>query len=233
MAEPNIPWDIYIDERKVHLDYALGILVVPNTPSFMHKLWRYRYISDGVGGHKHENHEIHWHDPRRDTLPVVEKWIYTVFQHRGVRFYRVPIAPRQSKMVAVLNFITKFCEKRGLVEPFNVVAFLDFDNEHANCDLQNHVRQITGIARCYHLDSRNNDCIQCCDLLLGATSLLWSDPTIVLEYPSLKDVVIKHNRLSDGKIKRYIAGFLACHIDANGRRVYDLRKRSGKPDIIN
>ncbi len=36
----STPWDIYVDERKVPGDSAIGFLIVPNTSSFSHKLFR-------------------------------------------------------------------------------------------------------------------------------------------------------------------------------------------------
>ena len=39
MGPNETPWDIYADERKVCGDYAIGFLIVPNTASFLHKLY--------------------------------------------------------------------------------------------------------------------------------------------------------------------------------------------------
>jgi hypothetical protein len=79
------------------------------------------------------------------------------------------------------------------------------------------------IGRCYHLDSANNDCIQCCDLLLGAISLARNDPFVRLQNPDLKQKFGKGEKLRDSEVKRLIAGHLALKIDTDGGCVYDLR----------
>lgn len=227
----TVPWDVYVDDRKVKGDYALGFLAVPNSPSFTHKLWLCRTVaSELTGVREFHPHEVKWNRPRMDLLSVTEQWIFRVFQHRGVRFYRAPWLAGQTKESVILRFLERFCRARHLLPPFNLVAFLDFDNEHAAADIQNSIRRTGNIARCYHLDSLNNDCLQCADLLLGATSLLWDDPAIRAAYPALRVQRMSGSKLTDAEVKRYLAGFLAAHVDADGRRVYDLRCRADSPD---
>ncbi|MCE9592084.1 MAG: hypothetical protein K8S99_16380 [Planctomycetes bacterium] len=227
----TVPWDIYVDDRKVKSDFALGFLAVPNSPSFTHKLWLCRFAPTLITGAKEfRPHEVKWNRPRLDMLPVTEQWIYRVFQHTGVRFYRRPWLPGQTKEFVVLDFLSRFCRVKRLKAPFNVVTFLDFDNEHAAANIQNSIRRTGNIARCYHLDSLNNDCLQCADLLLGATSLLWDDPKIRHDYAELRLQHIDNKKLTDSNTKRYLAGFLASHIDADKKRVYDLRSRTAVSD---
>jgi len=210
------PWDIYVDERKVKDDRALGFLIVPNSASFMRKLYRCR-IQEGV----FNPHEIHWTKPRGDTIFIVENWIYRLHQHRGAKFFLEDWPRTRTKEMIVLRFLDRFCVRKNLAPPYNVVVFLDFDESHAAADIQNHISTTANIARCYHLDSRNNDCLQCCDLLLNATHRLHEDPLVRARYPELSARRAAQERLTNAELKTYIAGYLAMHIDKDGTSVYD------------
>jgi hypothetical protein len=224
MAKNNdIPWDIYVDERKVSGDYALGFLIVPNTASFFHKLHRCRHQTDAAGAGKMVTREIHWNTPHLDCLAVAFKWIDRVFQHRGARFFLQTWPPGETKELAVLRFLSRFCRVKGLSRPFNVVMFLDFDSDHARAKIQNHVREVGNIARCYHLDSKNNDCLQCCDLMLGAAATVGNNPTVRLEYQALLSRWENAEKLKDSEVKKVLAGYLASRIDSDGTCVYDRR----------
>lgn len=121
----------------------------------------------------------------------------------------------------MIRFLDRFVHNKGLERPYNVVAILDFDDDHSRADAQNAIRTAAGIARCYHLDSRNNDCLQCCDLLLNTTIRLRDDPLVRSRYPDLEAQVISGNRLSGKDTKDYLAGYLAKHLDEDGSCVYD------------
>jgi len=216
------PWDIYVDERKDG-GRCLGFLVVPNTPSFMHKLFKARHVKPPGKEVSFRASEVHWHKPRGDTVWVAREWMYRVFQHRGARFVLKPWPNEKTKEVVILEFIAEFCREKGLAPPFNVVVFLDFDSSHAKAYVQNMVRESGRILRCYHLDSRNNDCIQCCDLMLGATALCGDDPTVRFEYEDLDRRLRAGNKLKDSEIKLLLAGHLARLIDSRTTSVYDLR----------
>jgi len=218
----GVPWDIYIDERKAPA-WSLGFLVVPNTASFMHKLYRGRHVPNAQGQAEFRGRELHWNEPRGDLIDVGEAWINTVFQHRYAKFYLCAWPRGEAKELVVLRFLADFCRSRKLVKPFNVVAILAFDSEHAKVRIQNTIRQTGGILRCYHLDSRNNDCLQCCDLMIGATTLLNDDPTVCLGLDQLLRQRQAGQRLTDAQIKRYWAGHLGKMIDRAPPNVYDLR----------
>lgn len=133
--------------------------------------------------------------------------------------------------MTVLSFLSRFCRNKKLVAPHNVVVFLDFDCDHAKAMIQNSIRDTADISRCYHLDSTNNDCIQCCDLLLGATATLGNDPTLRLQYQELRKRWDKREKLRDSEVKKLLAGYLATRLDVDGTTVYDRRitHKSKKP----
>lgn len=223
MARDDTPWDIYVDERKIAGDYSLGFLVVPNTASFLHKLHLCRNQAAGIRGKKFNCREIHWNRPHLDSLRIATSWIDCVFQHRGTKFFLESWPSGQTKEFVVLRFLSRFCRLKHLSPPYNVVVFLDFDSNHAKARIQNNVRQVGDIARCYHLDSVNNDCLQCCDLLLGSLASLGNNPTLRLNYQTLKDRFEGGNKLRDSEAKQYLSGHLASHIDVDGMSVYDRR----------
>ena len=103
--------------------------------------------------------------------------------------------------MVILRFLSRFCRLKKLSRPYNVVVFLDFDCDHAKAQIQNNVREVGNIARCYHLDSTNNDCLQCCDLLLGATATLGNNPIIRMEYEALKAKRLDAQKLSGSEVK--------------------------------
>jgi len=218
----GVPWDIYIDERKGR-SWSVGFLVVPNTASFSHKLFLSRHVKCADGEQRLRQREIHWNEPRGDVIEVAQSWMDTVFRHRGVKFYLLPWPRGETKELVVLRFLSVFCRHRRLTDPLNVVAIMDFDTSHANARIQNTIRETGRILRCYHLDSRNHDCLQCCDLLLGATMLLGDDPSVCLEYAGLRENRLNGVRFTDSKIKRYWAGYLGSLVDSLPPAVYDLR----------
>lgn len=156
------------------------------------------------------------------------KWIDCLFQHRRARFCCLPWLPGEAKELVVLRFLSEFCWRKRLSIPSNVVVFLDFDSDHAKARIQNTVRETGRIARCYHLDSTNNDCIQCCDLLLGATCTMNDDPAARLNYENLLAQHEKGQRLKDSQVKQLLAGHLAKWVDGNAARVYDLRVKESR-----
>lgn len=212
------PWDIYVDERKVRDDSWLGFLAIPNTPSFMHKLHRCRENPDGTTG-RFDSREVHFHNMSRTLLPLAERWIYRTYQHKGVRFYAKPWGRGLDKEVVVLDFLRRFCRVKRLKPPYDVVVFLDFDSSHARTSIQNTIREGAQIARCYHIDSRRNDCIQCADLLLGATVRLESEPALALRFSELQAKRSAGERLRDSESKQYIAGYLASLRERDSRTV--------------
>jgi Protein of unknown function (DUF3800) len=218
----SIPWDIYVDDRKVTDDFALGFLEIPNTASFLQKLHRSRQRPVNHTGSTFVSREIHWNRPHLDSTQVAMNWIDCVFQHRCARFFRVPWPPGETKEYIVLRHLSRFARRKRLRSPFNVVVFLDFDSDHAKARLQNTIRISGQVSRCYHLDSLNNDCLQCADLLLGATSYLHDDPSVRGDYVSLLDRFKKSEKLKGAATKRLIAGHLASKIDVDGTKVYDV-----------
>lgn len=218
-----VPWDVYVDERKVTGDYCLGFLVIPNTASFLQKLHRCRQCAAQPSGNTFVRREIHWNKPHLDCLPTAIRWIDCVFQHNGARFFLYPWSVGETKAMVVLKFLRNFCRIKKLSPPYNVVTFLDFDSDHAKAKIQNTIRDAASIARCYHLDSVNNDCLQCCDLLLGATATLADRPTLRLEYQGIRERRNAGESLSDSEVKKFLAGYLGTRIDQNGTCVYDRR----------
>jgi len=208
------PWDIYVDECKVPGDFCLGFLEVPNTASFMHKLFRCR---QSVIRGRTITQEIHWSELRRDTALLARRWIEVVFQHRGAKFHLRSWSRHNTKEVEIVQFISDFCRRKKLASPpHDVVVFLDYDSGHARERTQNTIRETAQIARCYHLDSVKNDCIQCCDLLLGAVRALPGQSLTEMppDWP---------NGLPNSRIKADLSGFLQAKIDQNSSCVYDQR----------
>ena len=212
------PWDIYVDERLDKGKHCIGFLVVPNTASFMHKLHRCR--TDEAG--HFVTREIHWNRPHMDTVRIVERWLLRVFQHRGVRFYLVAWPPEATKELVILQFLSRFAKSRDLRPPYNVVMFLDFHSSHATMKIQNRVREVGRISRCYHLDGLKNDCLQCCDLLIGATARLRDEPQIQLSLPMFREKLARRENLRDSEVKGYIASYLGELIDQDRKCVQDL-----------
>jgi hypothetical protein len=73
------------------------------------------------------------------------------------------------------------------------------------------------------LDSLNNDCLQCCDLLLGASSLVHDDPTVRLRFQEFLRRHQAGEKLRDSEVKQLIAGYLARKVDGDATKVYDPR----------
>ncbi|MBL4699906.1 MAG: hypothetical protein JKX85_01485 [Phycisphaeraceae bacterium] len=223
MAKKKTPWDIYVDEIK-NPHYKLGFLVVPNSASFMHRLWKLR-ISNG----RTCSREIHWNKPSMDTLGVALKWVDEFFRFNGAKFYLLDWKQHQTKASVVIKFLDKLTESKKTIPPHNMVVFLDFDCEHSKVNIQNSVRETADIARCYHLDSLNNDCLQCCDLLLNSTLKQVIDPTVRFDLEGLQAKYDSRQRLKDSEVKRYLAGYVAKQIDSVGKKVYYSSRRIQSP----
>lgn len=220
MSADQTPWDIYVDEQKSASGNTLGFLVVPNTASFLHKLHRCRQLRTASGGSRFVWAEMHWNEPSLLTLEIAKSWIDVLFTHHGAKllFYDWPTS--DSKELIILKFLSRFCRIKRLSAPYNVVVFLDFDSDHAKHRIQDNVREVGRIARCYHLHSDNNDCLQCCDLLMGAFSYLRANLDIPLTHPDLLQKRERGERISDAQTKRLIAGHLALWMDKKGKKVY-------------
>lgn len=226
MGKNDTPWDIYVDERKVKDGYALGFLIVPNTASFLHKLHKARHASPRSADGKFISREIHWNSPHLDCVRVAINWIDCVFQHNGAKFFLYSWPYGETKQMVILRFLRAFCRTKKLQPPYNVVVFLDFDSDHAKAMIQNNIREVGAIARCYHLDSKNNDCLQCCDLLLGALARIGDEPTLRLKYEGLKAKIESNGKTPDSEVKQFLAAHLGFRIDGNGTSAYDRRIKS-------
>ncbi|MFM9959299.1 MAG: hypothetical protein ACKVZJ_14670 [Phycisphaerales bacterium] len=217
----RIPWDIYVDERRVPGDSALGFLAVPNTASFAHKLFRCRQNVPVQG--RVETRELHWQNLHRGVLPVALKWVECVHQHKGARFSVLDWPREQSKEAVVLRFLGRFCRRLRLVPPFNIVVFLDHDSGHAKSRIQNTIRESGQVSRCYHLDGARNDCLQCCDLLLGAMSMLRVSPDVRAESPELVKSAQRGVKLTNSAVKRLLAGHVGGYLEAIPKSLFDFR----------
>lgn len=229
-GNPDIPWDIYIDEIKEN-PRAIGFLAVPNTASFSQKLYRCRQHPPTADGKTMETREIHFNAMHRTLVPTALDWISTTFKHKHAKFFMLPWPKTDTKEVVALRMLRVFCRKRRLEPPYNVVAIFDYDSTHARTYLQNVVRNSGQISRCYHLDSSKNDSLQCCDLFLGATWRLKNDPSIHMLYPELKERYDRWrqtsdpaDRLKNADAKRLVAGFLADRMASGNKTVYDFTK---------
>ncbi|MAX24251.1 MAG: hypothetical protein CMJ19_07080 [Phycisphaeraceae bacterium] len=160
-----------------------------------------------------------------DTLHVCTRWIDEVFRFKGVKFCLLPWLVTQSKQSIIINFIDKLCQAKRSKPPHNMVMFLDFDTEHSKFNIQNHIREVANIARCYHLDSKNNDCIQCCDMLMNASERIAVEPTLRFEFNTLQEKLTSENRLKDSEVKKYLAGYLGLKIDTKSKKIYDLCRK--------
>ncbi len=173
-----------------------------------------------------ETREIHWSNIHRGVIDVCERWIDRLYQHKGAKFYVLDWDRTETKEQVILRFLARFTRNKRLEPPFDVVVFLDYDSSHARAKIQNVIRESGRISRCYHLDSSKNDCIQCCDLLLGACTLLRDDPTIRFSYSELEQRKLSGDKLKNSEVRRYLCGILAKTMDSRERCVYDLRKSS-------
>jgi len=227
---PNLtPWDIYVDERKIPNAHSLGLLVVPNTASFTHKLFKCRHVR--VGTNKiYVSREIHWSEFHRGIIRPAMNWIDCFLAHRGAKFYIKEWPSGEAKELVLLKFLARFVEVKGLTPPYNVAVLLDFDSSHAKAKIQNTIRQAGRVARCYHFDSERNDCLQCCDLLLGCVDSVRQEPAIAAQYVSLYERWVAGEKLTDGQAKRLIAGYVAKSLETALDKVYDLRRRLNKAD---
>ena len=208
------PWDVYVDECLEPDRRSLGLLAVPNTASFNHKLHRCRETVSAQKSLSFITYEIHWKQPHGESTEIALEWLRCFDKHLGAKFHRVPWPIDESKDVVVLRWLARFCEAKRLSAPYNVVVFLDFSSDHAKLRIQNNVREIGRVARCYHLDSARNDCIQLTDLLLGAACRLAVDGAAVrAAYPKLFDRRRDGERLRGSETKVLIAGQLASLLD--------------------
>lgn len=231
MPKPNpdlTPWDVYVDERKLPGSYSLGFLVVPNTASFNHKLFRCRHVHDG-NNQIFVSREIHWSELSRGSVRVAMSWIDCFTNHNGAKFYIRHWPRNDSKEMVILGFLARFTRIKQLTPPYNIAVLLDFDSAHAKAKIQNTIREIGRISRCYHFDSKLNDCLQCCDLLLGCLDSVSRDPSIASGYSAMKDAWLRGDRLSDSQIKRLVAGYALEKLELSKGKAYDLRGRHPKP----
>lgn len=236
MKDPNsVPWDIYVDERKgaqPH-EFLLGCLIVPNTASFSHKLFKCRHHKADKDGHTVESREIHWTDLHRGLISTARNWIDCFFQHRGAKYYLMKWPKTETKEIVILRFLTRFCTARSLTAPYNVVVVLDYDSEHARARIQNNVRELGRVARCYHLDSLKNDCIQCCDLLLGCSAYIRDHADATDCYEGLYNKWQTGERLKNSETKRFIGAYFGRKLLAEGaKRAYDLTRRPERSDEL-
>ena len=132
--------------------------------------------------------------------------------------------------MAVLAYLQRFTRRKRLRPPFNIVVFLDFDTSHAIENAQNHIRQVGRISRCYHSDGRRNDCLQCCDLLLGVASRLYHDPMVQIQLGELRDHKNAGGKLRDSQVKQYLVGLLGEMRERNQKPVrLPVRDAAGEP----
>jgi hypothetical protein len=117
----------------------------------------------------------------------------------------------------ILQFIEYFTGQFNVPgPPFNIVVIMDYDSSHAKAFIQNTIRRTGQIARCYHLASSKNDCIQCCDLLLGVSRFSENNPMCALNYPTLKDRYENGDKLKNSETRQLLAGYYAQMVDAYG-----------------
>lgn len=124
----------------------------------------------------------------------------------------------------MLHFLARFCDAKKLVPPHDIVVILDHDSSHAKARIQDNIRNSARIARCYHFDGARNDCLQCCDLLLGAVATIRQHADIQDQYEELRRRLQEGAKLKNSEVKRYLSGYLAKMIDSNQRTVYDCRR---------
>ena len=226
MSRQSVPWDIYVDEQRLKGAHRLGMLVVPNTPSFERKLFRSRAFDGRI-----DTREVHWNNLSRTLVPLVERWFDCLAGHRRAGFEMIPWPTRQTKQKVILDYLERFTSSRHLSPPYNIVVFLDFDTAHATDNAQNEIRSIGRISRCYHLDGTKNDCLQCCDLCLGAASLLDREPRVLDEFGGLWERRAAGERLTNSEVKRMVAGLFATrNLPAPPARVDPRLGRSDNED---
>jgi hypothetical protein len=139
----------------------------------------------------------------------------------------MPWNRHETKEIVILRFLARFCRAKGLTEPHNVVVILDYDSEHARARIQNNVRELGRVARCYHLDSLKNDCIQCCDLLLGCLAYFRINPHAANVHDEFYDRWQTSEKLKNSETKKFIASYFAKkHLEGPLRRAYDLTHRT-------
>jgi len=121
------------------------------------------------------------------------------------------------KEFVILQFIQHFTQQlRVPGPPYNVVTIMDYDSSHAKDFVQNTIRKTGQIARCYHLSSSKNDCIQCCDLLLGVSRYSERYPLSGFNYPELKDRYESGEKLKNSEVRKLLAGYFAQMVDTHG-----------------
>ena len=124
MSADNIPWDIYVDDRKVQGDYCLGFLEIPNTASFLHKLYCSRYRPPDAHGRTHVTREVHWNRPHLDSSVVAMKWIDCVsFKHRKTTFSVLPWPHGEAKELVILRFARRVSTSERSVGPIKRRGF--------------------------------------------------------------------------------------------------------------
>ena len=166
--------------------------------------------------------EIKWTKLTLGAIDIAKNWIDCVERHNGARFYLQNWPANETKESVVLRFVASLARAKRLVAPLNMVVFLDYDSWHARERTQNAIREIGQIARCYHVDSARNDCIQACDLLLGALCTLKANPLVRSEHAALGAKLRDSGKLTGSESRRFIAGYLAQSIDAGTDSIRDL-----------
>lgn len=166
--------------------------------------------------------EIKWTKLTRDAIDIAKNWIDCVERHNGAKFYLQNWPTNETKESVVLRFIASFARAKHLAAPLNIVVFLDYDSWHARERTQNAIREIGHIARCYHVDSARNDCIQVCDLLLGGLCTLKSNPLVRSEHAALGARLHSSGKLTGSETRRFVAGYLAQSLDAGTDSIKDL-----------
>jgi len=202
-------YDIFIDEEKT-MGY-IGFLVVDNVPALQQILFNIR------NSHQNNRSEIKYVTVNNTRIHIILSWINVFFSNDFCinYYYRKWNGDTNQKRNIIIKTINQI--KGSLGGNKNIVAFMDFDSNHKNINIQNQITNSTNIIRCYHADSKMFDMLQLCDVLLQCAikmeSISWNNneyiklrgkmkKSVSMKKPELKKLIILHAIKMDKKNKK-------------------------------
>lgn len=189
-------YDIFIDEEKQ--EGYIGFLVTLNTPSLQQLLFNVRESNSNYRG------ELKFVGLTNNSFKVARSWLNIFFSNNfNVAFY---YRKWNKELSNKKNVIAKtICSiKRVLGTSRNVVVFMDMDSNHKNINIQNQIKNMAKVSRCYHADSKAFDMLQLCDLLLQCAIKLDKYKYNNHVYNKLVERFFNGNTLKKAELKKFL-----------------------------
>lgn len=188
-------YDVFIDEEK-NKGY-IGFLFTRNTPALQQLLYNVREYNQNY------QREIKFVNLNNNSIRLALSWLNIFFSNSYNAFflYKKWDGSLSNKKNLIIKVLKSFKVK---TRKSNLVAFMDFDNNHKNLNLQNQIKSSAKITRCYHIDSKCFDMLQLCDVLLQCSIKMESISLDKGKYMNFIRRVNRGNNIEKSNLKKLI-----------------------------